>query len=162
MTCLQRNQQLKGTNQKKFCCRSCAATYNNKVFRKRKPTLRKCITCDAMIGGAVYGQRLHCFQCIKDKKHYKGTPVEIQTIEQVVKRAGSNRYDNIRVHARALYKKELSNPCCERCGYTKHVELCHKQAISEFEKNTLIVEVNRRDNIMFLCPNCHWEFDHNL
>ena len=145
-----------------FCSQSCAGQYNNKNLPKRKAKLRKCRACDVMIGGEEYGQRVHCFQCIKDKKHYKGTPVAIQTIEQVVKRAGSNRYDNIRVHARALYKKELNSLCCEKCGYDKHVELCHKQAISEFDKNTLVLEVNRRDNIMFLCPNCHWEYDHNL
>jgi hypothetical protein len=162
MTCTYCNQPLKGTNQKKFCSRSCAATYNNKVFRKRKAKLRKCRTCDAMIGGVKHGQRLHCFDCIKNCKHIKGKPMKTQTIEEIVKRAGSNRYDGIRTNARAIYKKELDNPCCEKCGYTKHVELCHKRAISEFEKTTLVVEVNKRDNIMFLCPNCHWEFDHEL
>ena len=162
MICLYCSQSLTSRNQKKFCSRSCAATYNNKVFRKRKAKLRKCRTCDTMIGGTKYGQRIHCFECINNKKHYKGTPLEIQTIEEVVRRAGSNRYDNIRVHARALYKKELSNPCCEQCGYTKHVELCHKRAISDFEKTTLVIEVNKRSNIMFLCPNCHWEYDRLL
>jgi hypothetical protein len=41
----------------------------------------------------------------------------------------------------------------------KHVEICHRKAISEFPKDTLIIEVNNRNNVLFLCPNCHWEFD---
>ena len=147
-----------------FCSQSCAGQYNNKNLPKRKAKLRKCRACDVMIGGEEYGQRVHCFECIKNKKHYKGRPTEMQTIEELTKRDGqqSNRYSQIRYHGRNLYKKELSSLCCEKCGYDKHVELCHKQAISEFDKNTLVLEVNRRDNIMFLCPNCHWEYDHNL
>lgn len=160
MICINCSQPLKGINQKKFCSRSCAATHNNKVFQKRKAVLRKCRTCNNMIGGAKYGQRVHCFNCINDKKHYKGIPMELQTIGDVVRRAGSNRYDGIRMHARSLYKKELNNPRCESCGYNKHVELCHKRAISTFDKNALVAEVNHRDNIIILCPNCHWEFDH--
>jgi 5-methylcytosine-specific restriction endonuclease McrA len=66
------------------------------------------------------------------------------------------------VHIRALaryHNKELVAKPCNNCGYDKHVEICHIKPISEFDVNTKIKEVNSPDNLVQLCPNCHWEFD---
>lgn len=89
-------------------------------------------------------------------------PSDNHTIEYLVNRTGSNRYDQIRVHAYRKYRKELSNFKCENCSYDKHVEICHIKAISSFPKTATLKEVNDRSNIRFLCRNCHWEFDHGL
>lgn len=48
------------------------------------------------------------------------------------------------------------------CGYNKHVEVCHKQAIHTFSETATIGEVNAPENLLILCPNCHWEFDYGL
>ena len=50
-------------------------------------------------------------------------------------------------------------PSCAKCGYDKHVELCHIKDIANFDDDSLLSEVNSRNNIIQLCPNCHWEFD---
>jgi len=71
-------------------------------------------------------------------------------------------FDNIRVHARWKFRNDGGQLKCEKCGYTKHTELCHIKSISSFPKETLVSIVNDRSNIMFLCPNCHWELDHSL
>lgn len=42
------------------------------------------------------------------------------------------------------------------------MEICHIKPISEFSDDTLIAIINHPDNIVILCPNCHWEFDNGL
>jgi predicted HNH restriction endonuclease len=42
------------------------------------------------------------------------------------------------------------------------VECCHIKGIGTFSKETLIGEINNIKNLVFLCPNCHWEFDKGL
>jgi hypothetical protein len=162
MKCLNCNNLFEGRYCKKFCSRSCAAIFNNKAKPKRHRRDRaKCRVCDKEID---YHGVVHCRSCIDKGKHIRGIgPIANQTIEIASRRSGANRYDIIRNHARyTLYKTELANPCCEKCGYTKHTELCHIKSISSFPKNTLVSVVNDRSNIIFLCPNCHWELDHNL
>lgn len=159
MNCLSCNAILKSKWSKKFCDRRCAATFNNKVIPKRsKKERRKCKNCNNSV---EHNGVVHCKECINNKKHYHGVPAEEQTIEFASRRGGANKYDLIRAHARRLYKKELQG-CCEKCKYDKHVELCHIKPISSFKKEITIAEVNVRENIMFLCPNCHWEVDNTL
>lgn len=50
---------------------------------------------------------------------------------------------------------------CKACGYSLHVEVCHIKPIKEFVDTSLIKEINDLKNLIYLCPNCHWEFDHN-
>ena len=51
---------------------------------------------------------------------------------------------------------------CMKCGYSKHVEVCHVVQLSEWPDETPIAVINSNENIVILCPNCHWEFDHNF
>jgi len=158
MNCLKCNIILIKRDQKKFCSKSCAGSYNGRAFPKRsKERLKwpKCRKCNNTVVAKYYK---YCRECIDNKKHYHGTPADEQTIELASRRGGANRYDIIRAHARRIYKTELKGKC-EKCNYKKHVELCHIKSISSFDKKTTIVEVNKRDNVLFLCPNCHWEFD---
>lgn len=48
---------------------------------------------------------------------------------------------------------------CRHCGYDKHVELAHIKPISEYSIDATLGEINSEENIIPLCPNCHWEFD---
>lgn len=49
---------------------------------------------------------------------------------------------------------------CARCGYDKHVEICHIKPVSEFSDDVPIGVINHTENLLLLCPNCHWEMDH--
>jgi predicted restriction endonuclease len=69
----------------------------------------------------------------------------------------SAAFNIVRGRARSL----LTHSKCQKCGYDKHVEACHIKPISSFPNNTLIDTINAPDNLLALCPNCHWEFDHN-
>jgi len=67
----------------------------------------------------------------------------------------------IRTNNRTV-NKELLNLPCARCGYDKHVELCHIKPLAAFTEDALVTEINHRDNVIQLCRNCHWEMDHAL
>lgn len=69
----------------------------------------------------------------------------------------SSVYAKIRTRARDKCKKKDQK--CEKCGYDKHVEVCHVKSISLFSLDSLISEINDDSNLKILCPNCHWEFD---
>ena len=53
-------------------------------------------------------------------------------------------------------------PSCIACGYSKHVEVCHIRAVADFSGTALLEEINQDTNLVGLCPNHHWEFDHGL
>lgn len=65
-------------------------------------------------------------------------------------------------HARIVYSDSDKVKACYNCGYDKHYQVCHIKAVADFDENTLIKEINNIDNLIALCPNCHWEYDHNL
>jgi len=48
---------------------------------------------------------------------------------------------------------------CENCGYDRHVDVAHVRAVSDFPKDAKLIEVNAQSNLLYLCPNCHREFD---
>ena len=51
---------------------------------------------------------------------------------------------------------------CKKCGYDKHVECCHIRPVADFPDTVLVAEINHKDNLVYLCPNCHWELDNGL
>ena len=146
----------KATNQIKrspnhYCSTSCAAKANNKKYIKRKLE-GKCKVCHSSISSSA----TYCKKCWKIK-HPKP---DNRTIKEVGKYQGSGRYSLIREHARKLLNGSLGT--CEFCGYSKHTQVCHVKAIKDFDKSCTVAEVNAPMNLLVLCPNCHWELDHEL
>ena len=72
---------------------------------------------------------------------------------------GANAYDTIRQNART-YSKYFYSAKCLLCNYDKHYEVCHVKDLKDFSGDETIFEVNNKTNLIHLCPNCHWEFDH--
>lgn len=56
-------------------------------------------------------------------------------------------------------KNSQIEPVCNVCGYDKHVEVAHIRSISSFDDNILVKHVNDVSNMVYLCPNHHWELD---
>ena len=68
----------------------------------------------------------------------------------------------IRKLAESIYKAS-GKPCyCAKCGYSKHIEIAHIKAVSDFDDSATITEINSIDNLIALCPNHHWEYDHGM
>lgn len=153
----------KETTNPKFCSRSCSATYTNKKYPKRK-TKKVCTICKKPVKSYRHNLcDLHHSEYIQNRFDYiKELPLKDfwgkKSLENLHK---SSKSAHIRLLARSNFKHLKEKPC-HICGYDKHVELCYIKPISKFDDNSKIGEVNCEENLIQLCPNCHWEFDNGL
>ena len=69
---------------------------------------------------------------------------------------------SIQKSAREVFFEHNQHPKCEICGYDKHVEVAHRKAVSDFDDDTTIRDINSIGNLIGLCPNHHWEYDHGI
>lgn len=141
-----------------FCSRSCACSYNNKAFPKRK-CKRKCFCGDPVKSHRHTRCERHWNEWHKERGRYKAITIGEYREKLSVKGKHPSWVNvGIRGLGRTWFKELLKQPC-KHCGYNKHVELCHIKPISEFSDDTPLSVVNSPDNVIQLCPNCHWEFD---
>jgi hypothetical protein len=68
----------------------------------------------------------------------------------------------IRWHANSVMTKAGVRKSCAICDYTNHVELCHIKAVKEFLGQAKLSEINNTKNLVYLCPNHHWEYDNGV
>lgn len=151
------------TKNNKFCSSSCFSTYYNKnengrkTGRKRKQKLSACHIC----GGLCEGRKKRCKNCKFKIKTSKNEYVSIENLtKQQVLTNDTQKYRRIRTHARSIAEEHNLLHQCIQCNYNRHVECCHKKPIKSFPPDALIKEINDPKNLMGLCPNHHWEFDH--
>lgn len=112
--------------------------------------------------GKQYYKCLHC-----NRHHTEGVvPVEIdwtkRTLGEMQQAAKYQVNAVLRNMARRAFRNSDRQQICQNCGYGLHVEICHIQAINSFPLETPVAVVNGLDNLMALCPNCHWELDHGM
>jgi hypothetical protein len=130
-----------------YCSVGCA----NKDNPRRKKT-KKCKICQTLI----FSDYTYCPKCIEEKNEkLSNTPLS----SFIKKINGASKFSQIREQARRIMKNEQQ--VCTNCGYSKHVEVAHKKDIKSFLPTALVKDVNDKNNLILLCPNCHWEFDHN-
>jgi len=152
MNCLYCQEKTDNPN---FCSRSCAAKINNHKYPKRVKKESLCACGENKTKTAKY-----CRSCSNEQKFLNyGKKTLEESVKESKNYAAKHKYEKIRQHAKRLAEKLNWYTKCEKCGYNKHVELCHKKPIHSFNKNTLIEQINSKSNILFLCPNCHWEYD---
>jgi len=72
------------------------------------------------------------------------------------------KFHNIRVHARKVMKDAQVKYACRICGYSTYVEVCHIKAIADFLSAQTISEINSLNNLVYLCPNHHYELDNRI
>jgi 5-methylcytosine-specific restriction endonuclease McrA len=136
-----------------FCSSSCAAKFNN-VQHPKRFLEGLCISC----GKPIPRRDTYCSDCNPYKVDWSAV-----TLGEIKARRKYQKYTQVREHARRLYisSKNTSDKCC-LCGYDKHLEVCHIKPIYTFDDSTPISVVNSLNNLIGLCPNCHWELDHGL
>lgn len=136
----------KETKNPSYCSTSCAAKINNKIPKKKRQ-IHNCKTCSK----ECEQRRLYCNGCLIPKDY---------TLKEAVytKHHKSSAFALVRSRARNT-KKAKHAKCCQRCGYDKHFEICHIKPISKFSMNIKISKINEDNNLLILCPNCHWEHD---
>lgn len=64
--------------------------------------------------------------------------------------------------ARQVFNNSNKPKKCIICGYDKHYEVAHIKAVSDFDDNVLISDINDVNNLIALCPNHHWEYDNDV
>jgi len=142
------------TNNPKFCSSSCAAKFNNRAFPKKVRKRYFCKNCGKEVGY----RRSYCKDCDPTKpKNFDNI-----TIAEIRLRARYQANAWIRKLARRAYENSGKPECCNVCGYSKHFEICHLRPIQDFPISTPMSKVNSLENLVALCPNCHWELDHGL
>jgi hypothetical protein len=146
------------TTNPRFCSRSCAATWNNIASPKRK-TQRKCADCSNYVPKWNMTRCGDCQKLYHDSQYKSKTLAEYYELPSIKDKPPSWKAAHVRHFARR-WLKHLTLLPCRHCGYKKHVELCHVKAVSEFPSTALLSEVHSETNVIQLCPNCHWEFDH--
>lgn len=148
------NEKPSITSRKVFCSQSCSAAYNNtiRITTVKSKKTHKCNNCENLIAG----RRKYCDSCATSL--YKNE--EVVTIKDVSykKHQKSASFSYIRDRAKVKLKKERGQ-FCEICGYDSHVECAHIKSISSFNENEKLSIVNNIENLLWLCPNHHWEFD---
>jgi predicted HNH restriction endonuclease len=98
-----------------------------------------------------------CSLCISEDSLNK-TKIEIE-YSNVGNRA--SRWCRVREHARKVAAENgMSQKPCAKCGFSEHVQICHIKSISDFLDTDTVREINSITNLIQLCPNCHWLFDH--
>ncbi len=166
------HRKVKDIRRKKFCNRSCAAIYNNSHYPKRhctQSTTGVCQTCGITIyylkrsDGKGYSVRRYCDRCRAIRK-INGRMLVDETMKGELFARTKNWQSArtiIRYNAKVSYMKSSKPLLCNMCGYDKHVNIAHIKGVSEFSDSTLISVINHPDNLVALCPNHHWEYDHN-
>lgn len=137
-----------------FCSRSCAASYNN-VARAKFIPVQRCVNCGVEYVNKYRDITRTCSSRCRMEKNMKDT-----VMSSKINHNGANTYDKIRHNARR-YSKHIYPKYCMNCGYNKHYEVCHVVDIKDFDRESTVYDVNQANNIVHLCPNCHWEFDNN-
>ncbi len=144
-----RKRKVYEKHDKFFCNHSCTGQYNG--AQKRKHT--KCNSCGNQF--PRMGNSRICPQCKENR-----VVLENLTLEELMRSRKltlrQQLHNAIRTMARRMKYRSTT---CERCPYTKHVQVAHKKAIKDFPLTAKISEVNCHENFLYLCPNCHWEYD---
>lgn len=145
---------------KKFCCKTCSSKYANS-FKKHIKIVKNCTRCgQEFIKDKFYCSKL-CKSC-KEKNDNNNEIIRNMTVQEYVDSHMYSEYSNKHAGIRDLcrrWNKHLENKPCQNCGYSLHTEFCHIKEISK-NKSLKLKEINDPSNILILCKNCHWEFDH--
>ena len=141
---------------RKYCSLSCYWIIAN----KNRIVIPKCSNCEKDTSRWNNGiARKFCNECFNNLFR-----VANKTIVDLIlgSKDPQNKYRKIRFNAKWILDRSGIVKICSKCNYTKHVEVCHTKAISDFPLDTKITVVNSLTNLMYLCPNCHWEFDNKI
>lgn len=70
----------------------------------------------------------------------------------------SSKCQEIRTNARKVLENSVREKVCQYCHnheFDEILEVHHLKGILEFDKDTLIKEINDEANLVWLCPNHH-------
>jgi hypothetical protein len=137
-------------------CKRCSSKQQSQTFlANRKNTI--CPQCNTR---KMHRSAKTCKNCLLDNKRTKifdnNTPIKHYLYRN---NKNPNYFSRIRSHATNLVKHLNLSSDCIVCGF-EHTDICHIKPIASFPDETPINVVNSPSNLVILCKNCHWLFDH--
>ncbi|HEX8505446.1 MAG TPA: HNH endonuclease signature motif containing protein [Hymenobacter sp.] len=142
----------------KYCSRSCANRVNGHLFPSRRPIARSCKHC----GAALQTRRTTCDNCNPSFVDWQRVSLQQLKSKALQQYAAQKYAAQIRSLARAAYRQSNRPRACAICDYAVHYEVCHIKPINGFLPTAFVGDVNELSNLVALCPNHHWEFDHGI
>lgn len=146
------------TSNPKFCSRSCSASFNNRGIKRHGKNGRICPKCK---GKKCLESNL-CHTCYIEEIYTKRLQEPIKNFFTSNHLHPRFKHNRVRIWAKKLMVYWNIDKKCKICGYNKHVNACHIKSISKFKENTPMGMVNSKENLIYLCPNHHWELDNNI
>lgn len=140
--------KVSAVRKKKFCNQSCSAKHSN-----HNRTVTKMCKC----GNLILKREKECETCKQKRRIHTKTKNDLFAENKSWQTVGSA----IRKDANFVFEKHGRPRVCTACGYNIHTEICHIRPVSDFPNDALIDDINAPDNLVALCPNCHWEFDND-
>lgn len=117
----------------KFCSRSCSTKHNNRLRPKKvKPKKKRIVTDWSLKTKGMLKENASSYQSWRTQ---------------------------IRKHSAQVMNSHNIEYECKHCGYTLHNEICHIHDVSDFDDSATLGEINDINNLIYLCPTHHWEFD---
>lgn len=137
------------------CCKS-VITYH--VREKKKIGIKKKNLCSCGNYKSLVAER--CQECENKLRREKLMSRTLGDIKDSTSNK-NNPFHLVRAQARMIMEESKAKHECAICGFSEYVETCHIKAISDFTLDTRVSEVNRLDNLVYLCPNHHILLDRN-
>lgn len=138
-----------------FCSHKCFILFKSKNISK----IENKISCEC--GNKKNIQAKKCKECslvVKTNLFFSKTKREIFEKSKNYFSARSTICKN----ARYWIKKYNFEKKCLICSYDKHVETAHIISVMKAPDAFQMKAINSKENLMYLCPNHHWEFDNNF
>lgn len=120
-------------------------------------------------------KRKFCNSSCKAKYYWKDYERKLNTKNSIIKNRKSKVSErskaetsrsSIAMHACIVFKIKMRGRKieCEHCFIAKRhlIDVCHIKPVKNFLSTAMVYEINNPNNLIGLCKNCHWEFDHLL
>jgi len=134
------------TRVKKFCNKSCSATYNNKLTKRKQKIKHYCLDCgEELVGRQTKFCNNTCYANYKYKEYIKRWKNGEET-------GVMGAYGTIPYLKRYLLEK-YNGKCC-KCGWHEINTTTGKTPL-ELHHIDGDYSNNKEDNLALLCPNCH-------
>jgi len=150
MKCKNCENELTGKWQKKFCGRSCAASYNNRKFPKRKKQEKP-----KLVKEKIVKLCLHCQKEIKNHRTYCSVQCQQDfQWEQKKKQIEEGLLTDLSRKPIRRYLFEKLGARCVKCGWAEKNPITGKVPVevNHIDGNSTN---NHPSNLELLCPNCH-------
>ena len=125
-----------------FCSRSCGSRFNGKVSGISRRKFKECPKC----AKEYFGRLKYCDSCTRKRGGDVSSSLDITKSHPFFARV-------CRDHARRVLNEKGLLVSCKVCKFSAFVEACHIVPVT-------IKVINHETNLVGLCPNCHWLFDH--